>query len=434
MKNLVLLSVTISVLISLTTGCGFDTPDETAGGGFGPGGGQATSVEVLEVDESSISDQIRSFGTIRAQDVVNINPQVSNRVVQIYADLGDSVNAGEQLAKIYELPFRDAYEQAQAQYRQSRTAFERDSVQFSRQRQLHESGAISSTEFDQARATYNTSRAQLEASEASLTNSREDLENTVIRSPVRGVVLSREIAQGDIATTGTVAFTIANLVGFETRLFLPMQDWEDVTVGLPVDLQMSNRQQTIARGVISRISPQLDPETGLGEVVVSLVDVSSSVRQGVLAESRITLETRENRIVIPRTAMIENVETYIEPETNTVELRRNYSVFIAQGDTIAVRKDLSLGLEQGERVEVTGGLETGQKIIVTGQSGLRDGARIRIAGLDRSTPGRGGTIDVMEQTNGNVSGEERPGRSDTTAAGSGQGRGNRSGGQSNGNN
>lgn len=433
MKNFVLLSVTTFVLISLTTGCGFDTPDE-AGGGFGPGGGQATSVEVLEVGESSISNQIRSFGTIRAQDVVNINPQVSNRVVQIYADLGDSVNAGERLAKIYELPFRDAYEQAQAQYRQSRTAFERDSVQFSRQQQLYDSGAISSTEFEDARATYSTSRAQLEASEASLTNSREDLENTVIRSPVRGVVLSREIAEGDIATTGTVAFTIANLVGFETRLFLPMQDWVDVTVGLPVDLQMSNREQTIARGVISRISPQLDPETGLGEVVVSLVDVSSSVRQGVLAESRITLETRENRIVIPRTAMIENVETYIEPETNTVELRRNYSVFVAQGDTIAVRKDLSLGLEQGERVEVSGGLETGQKIIVTGQSGLRDGARIRIAGVDRNTPGRGGTIDVMESANGNVSGEDRPGRRDSSAAGSGQGRGNRSGGQSNGNN
>ncbi|MFO7848195.1 MAG: efflux RND transporter periplasmic adaptor subunit [Balneolaceae bacterium] len=379
-------------------GCNSDNGNQQGGGpgGFQGSGGAATSVEVVEVGQSSISDQIRSFGTIRAQDVVDINPQVSNQVTQIYADLGDTVNQGDRLAKIYELPFRDAYEEAQAQFRQSRTAFERDSVQFSRQERLYETGAISSSEYEDVMATYSTSRAQLEASRASLTSSRENLDNTMIRSPVDGVVLSRSIAEGDVATTGEVAFEVANLVGFETRLFLPMQDWEAVTVGLPVDLRLSSRRQNIARGVISRISPQLDPETGLGEVVISLTDVTPSVRQGVLAESRITLETRENAIVIPRSAMIENVETYIEPETNTVELRRNYSVFVAQGDTIAVRKQLTLGLEQGERVEIIDGLAEGDQLIVTGQSGLRERAAIRIAGSGSGDDDRGGEIDVME--------------------------------------
>lgn len=403
--------IVIAIAATLTLyGCNSesDNPQNGGPGGFPGGGGQATSVEVIDVGQSSISDQIRSFGTIRAQDVVNINPQVSNRVTDIYADLGDTVSRGDRLAKIYELPFRDSYEEAQAQFRQSQTAFERDSVQFSRQEQLYETGAISASEYEEARATYNTSRSQLEASRSSLTSSRENLENTVVRSPVDGVVLSRSIAEGDIATTGEVIFEIANLVGFETRLFLPMQDWEAVSVGLPVDLRLSNRQQSIARGVISRISPQLDPETGLGEIVVSLTDVTPSVRQGVLAESRITLETRENAVVIPRTAMIENVETYIEPETNTVELRRNYSVFVAQGDSIAVRKQLTLGLEQGERVEVIDGLAEGEKLIVTGQSGLRERAPIRIAGSGSSDSDRSGEIDVTEPAEGD--GEGRGGR------------------------
>lgn len=431
MKKILLLSITAFISGIFISGCGFDTEEENNTRGFGQRGGQATSVEILNVQESSISDQIRSFGTIRSQAIVDLNPQVSNRVTEIYADLGDSVSTGERLAKIYELPFRDAYEQAQAQFRQSQIAFERDSVQFFRQQQLFDSGAISSLEFDQARATYNTARAQLEASRAALTNTREDLENTVIRSPVNGVILSREIEEGDLATTGTVAFTIANLVGYETRLFLPMRDWNAISVGLPVDLQLSNSRQSIARGVISRISPQLNPETGLGEVVISLVEVTPMVRQGVLAESRITLETRENTVVIPRAAMIENVETYIEPETNTVELRRNYSVYVTQGDSIAVRQNLTLGLEQGERVEILEGLAEGQKIIVTGQSGLRDSSRIRIAGQESPSQGQGGTIDVMEPVDGSQSGSR-----DSTARGSGagQGQGNGSGAQSNGNN
>jgi len=395
--------IIITILSGLLLyGCGSDSSENNNGGrDFSQmrGGGSATSVEAVPVQSASISDQIRSFGTIRAQDVVNINPQVSNRVTGIYADLGDSVRQGDMLAKIYDVPFRDALEQAQAQFRQSRIAFERDSAQFARQESLFETGAISSQEFDEARATLNTSRSQLESAEAALSSSREDLNNTEIRSPVDGVVLSRSIAEGDVATTGTTAFEIANLVGFETRLFLPMQDWEAIMVGLPVELRLSNHQQTIARGAVSRISPQLNPETGLGEVVVSLTEVTPSVRQGVLAESRITLETRENTIVIPRSAMIENVETYIEPETNTVELRRTYSVFVARGDTMAVRKQLTLGLEQGERVEVLSGLESDEKIIVTGQSGLRDEAKIRVAGQERTLPDRSGEIDNTEQAN-----------------------------------
>ena len=434
MKKIASLSVTAFILTILITGCGFDSEEESGSRAFNQRGGQATSVEVLEVRQSSIADQIRSFGTIQSQAVVDLNPQVSNRVTEIYADLGDSVRTGDRLAKIYELPFRDAYEQARAQYRQSRVAFVRDSIQFKRQEQLFESGAISNLEFDQAQATYNSARAQLEASDASLTNTREDLENTVLRSPVNGVILSREIDEGDIATTGTVAFTIANLVGYETRLFMPMNDWNAVSVGLSVELQLSNSRQSIARGVISRISPQLNPQTGLGEVVVSLVEVTPMVKPGVLVESRITLETRENTVVIPRASMIENVETYIEPETNTVELRRNYSVYVAQGDTVAARQNLTLGLEQGERVEILEGLTEGQKIIVTGQSGLRDGSRIRIAGQETPAEERGGTIDVMEPADGSVLEDSQMDRRDSTARGSGQGRGIRSGAQSNGNN
>lgn len=380
--------------------CSSEEPNQAQNRGWGQAGGNGTptSVEVLPVTTSSISDQLRSFGTIRAQDVVNINPQVSNRITNIYADLGDTVRQGQVLAKIYDVPFRDTFEQAQAQLRQSRSAFTRDSTQFVRQQQLFESRAISSVEFENARATYETSRAQLESSRAALTQSRENLENTEIKSPVNGVIMNRFIVEGDIAQTGQSAFEIANLVGFETRLYMPYQDWDAVRVGLPVELSLSNRPGNIARGTISRISPQLNENTGLGEVVVSLTDVTPAVRQGVLAESRVTLETRENTVVIPRTAMIESVETYIEPETNTVELRRNYSVFVTQGDTIAIQRQLTLGLEQGERVEILEGLQEGDKMVVTGQSNLRNRSNIRIAGQQRQNAQQDRQIDTMERS------------------------------------
>jgi len=362
-------------------------------------------VEAVPVQTSTISDQIRSFGTIRAQDVVNVNPQVSNRITKIHADLGDSVQQGDILAKIYDVPFRDELEQVQAQLQQARINFERDSTQFERQKTLFENEVISQLEYEEAKATFQNSRSQVESARAALTQSRENLENTEIRSPVNGVVLNRLVAEGDIATTGTTAFEIANLVGYETRLYLPMQDWVEVRVGLPVELRLSNHEGVVGRGNVSRISPQLNPETGLGEVVVSLTDVTSSIRQGVLTESRITLVTNENSVVIPRSALVEKVDTYIEPETNTVEIRRTYSVFVSKGDSVAERRDLTLGLEQGDRVEVLSGISPDEKLIITGNRSLNDGSRIRVAG--QSGPGSPERGIITDDTDSDIENSER---------------------------
>lgn len=343
------------------------------------GGQQATSVETITVNRQDISKQIRSFGNIKAQEIVQVTPQVTNRITQIYADLGDTVEQGERLAKIYDVPFEDQYQQALATLEQSRAAYRRDSLQFERQKKLHERDLISSTEFDNARATFQNSKAQLQSSTANLTQSKENLENTVIRSPVFGVVLNRSVAEGDLASTGQVAFEIANLTGYETRVYLPLEEWRAVDVGQPVTFRVSNQRETSAKGRVSRISPRLDPTTGLGEVVITLTELGGSIYQGVLVESVINVETHEQAVVVPRSALVENVQTLIEPESNTIQLSRTYSVFVVQDDSLALKRDLQLGIEQGDRVEITNGLQAGDKIVVTGQNSLEDSSKVRIA-------------------------------------------------------
>lgn len=345
----------------------------------GQRGQQATSVETITVNRQDISNQIRSFGNIKAKDIVEITPQVSNRVTKIHVDLGDSVRQGEPLAKIYDVPFKDQYNQALANLEQSRATFQRDSLQFERQKKLYERDLISSTEFDNARATYQNSKAQLQASRANLTQSKENLENTVVRSPVFGVVLSRNISEGDVATTGQVAFEIANLTGYETRVYLPYEEWRAVNVGQQVTFRVSNQRETSAKGRVSRISPRLDPTTGLGEVVITITETGNSIFQGVLVESIINVETREEAIVVPRSALVENVQTLIEPESNTIQITRNYSAFIVENDSVAVKRDLELGIEQGDRVEIISGLQAGDQIVVTGQNSLEDSSKVRIA-------------------------------------------------------
>lgn len=421
-------TITFSALILssilILTACGGGETNPQGGPGFGGFGGanQATSVEVTPVQAGTISDQIRSFGTIRAQDVVQITPQVSNRVTRILVDLGDEVSRGQVLAEIHNVPFRDAVEQAEAQIRQARAAFERDSTQLNRQLELFERELISQSEFDEFRTTYLNSLAQLESSNASLTQSRENLNNTRVRSPVNGVVLNRMIAEGDVASTGQAIFEVANMVGFETRVFLPVQDWELVQIGQAVTMRLSSRGNDIADGIVSRKSPQLNPTTGLGEVVITLTDAFSSVYQGALVQASINLQTKDDVVVIPRSAMVEKVDTYIEPETGTIELDRSFSAFVNQGDSIAVRRELVLGIEQGDRIEVLQGLNPGDGLIITGQRSLENGSRIQVSAGDAGvrsqpaaendeTPGLGNMTpeqrEAMRERMQNMTPEER---------------------------
>lgn len=377
-------SLTILALLFFTA-CGGDSeqPQQQGFGGFGGfGSGQTASVEVAPVQTGTISEQVRAFGTVRAQDVVQVTPQVSNRVTRIHVDLGDEVYQGQVLAEIYDVPFRDAVEQADAQIRQALATVQRDSTQLDRQRELYERDVISQSEFDEFRTTYLNSRAQYESALAALSQSRENLENTKVRSPVTGVILSRSIAEGDVATTGQAIFEVANMVGFETRVFLPLQDWQEVQIGQDVSMKLSTRGNEVATGLVSRKSPQLNPTTGLGEVVITLIEATSSVHQGALLQSNINLQTKENVVVIPRSAMVEKVDTYIEPETGTIELDRSYSVFINQGDSLAVQRILVLGIEQGDRIEVVEGLSPGESLIITGQGSLENNSQIRVSSGD----------------------------------------------------
>lgn len=400
-------------------GCGNSESDQNGGsrggwaaGGFGGGQSRVTSVETQNVSFSSISDQVRSFGTIKAQDVIAITPQVSNRITRFYVDLGDTVRQGQLLAKISDATFRDQLNQAKAQLEQSKIAMQRDSSQYDRQKILLERELISESEYDIAFATYRNSLAQYESAKAQLTQAQENFNYTEVRSPVRGVIISRTGEEGDIASTGQALFEVANLVGYETRIYLPVQDWKFVKIGQPVKLRVSNEAAATAEGVVSRKSPQLDATTGLGEVVITLTQVGNSIYPGVLTENVIDIVNKPRAIVIPRSALVEKVETVVNPESNTIQLDRTYSVFVSQGDSVAELRQLDLGIEQGDRLEVLSGLRPGEQIVVTGQQSLQDGGRIRVAtGSTFSSPEQSLTDGQSSAPQRGVGqGGNRPGR------------------------
>ncbi|WP_170245654.1 efflux RND transporter periplasmic adaptor subunit [Fodinibius salinus] len=396
MKNLSLLSVLSLIIVLQACSGGSGESSRSNWSGQNKQEDPPTSVETITVSAQNISQQIKSFGNIRAQEIVQVTPQVSNRVVEIHAELGDTVQQGEVLAKVYDATYRDQYKQAQSQLEQNRSAYVRDSLQFQRQKELYKKDLISATEFDNAKATFQNSKAQLESSKANLTESRENLNNTKISSPVYGTVLSRKISEGDVATTGQTAFEIANLIGYQARVHVPFEEWKEVEIGQPVNFRVSNQSDISGRGRVTQKSPRLDANTGLGEVRISLTERGNSIYQGVLVESIIDVETHNDTPVIPRAALVENVQTLIEPESNSIQLQRSYSVFVVQGDSIAFERKVELGIQQGNSVEIASGINAGDEIVITGQSDLTDSTKVRIADPENFQPSSKEEVPIQD--------------------------------------
>jgi RND family efflux transporter MFP subunit len=386
--------------------CGGNDSSQSSQANFSRFGGNAgtrtTSVETDQVTMGSIAKQVRSFGNIKAQNVISVMPQVSNRITKIYVDLGDSVRQGQALAKIHDATFKDQLTQAKSQLEQARVAARRDSSEYERQKSLMKRDLSSEVELDNAQAAYQSSRAQLESARSSLTQAQENFNHTVVRAPVTGVITSRALEVGDLATTGTELFQVASTNGYESRIYLPVQDWRSVKVGQEVKLRVSNESNASAKGIVSRKSPQLDATTGLGEVVITLTQTGNSIYPGVLAENVINIETKDHALIVPRSALVEQVNTVINPESNTIDLERTYSVFVSKGDSVAERRKLELGIEQGDKIEVLSGLLPSDEIIVTGQKGLEDGGRIAVATGERFTAPEQRRLNNNSGNNGQV--------------------------------
>lgn len=387
-----------AVLLSLLVlSCGKgnegDTNNRGNRGGWGGRGGassgpRATAVETAPVKISSIYDQVFSYGNVLPDETVNVTPQLSELVTKINVDIGDSVSKGEILAELRTAALMDQIRRDQSQIKQTRIALNRDSLTFERQKKLFAQKLGSEAELQNAESAYQQSLFQLESAQASYASSVDNLSRTKITSPVNGVIVARNISVGNLAGTGTPAFEIAMEGALEVFVYLPLQDWRKIKVNQEVSFRINERDPVIAKGFVARVNPRLNPQTGLGEVQLTVTEGNELLSQGMLIQSVIQAGVKNRARVIPRSGLVENVQTVLEPESNTIKIERSYSVFVVLGDTLAVRRTVETGWVQGDMIELTSGVFPNEKIVVTGQGGLEDSSKVRIPGQNAPEMGR----------------------------------------------
>ena len=313
-------------------------------------GPEAVAVEVAKASRRSIAASYNGTAALEARGEAQVVAKTSGLALQVFAEVGQHVKAGQVLVRI------DA-DRATLQVAQSDVQIRKLQANFARAQQLASQKMVSANDLD-------TLRYDLENARASNRLARLELSYTSVKAPISGVIAERSIKPGNLVQINTPIMRIVDTSRLEATLNAPEREIETLKTGQTVQLMVDALPGKTFEGRIDRVSPVVDAGSGTFRVVCAF-DGGGLLQPGMFARIRINYDQRANALVIPRNALLEDGT---EPAVFTVRAEK------------ASRVALKLGSVDGEWVEVLGGLKEGEPVVVAGKSALREGSAVQVIG------------------------------------------------------
>ena len=339
----------------------------TACGGGKPAGGAypAMPVEVVTLAERPVEQTTEFVATVKSRRSTTVQPQVEGFVTRILVRSGDRVrpgtplmqiDSGMQQAAVANLESQRAAREADLRYAQQQAA---------RMKTLLEAGAASKAEMEQAQTGLSTSEAQVKAAEAQIREQRVALAYHQVTAPVAGIVGDIPVRVGDSVTRSTVLTTIDQNAGLEAYINVPVQEAQNLRVGLPVHL-VDDQEHLLSDTTLSFVSSSVDPST------------QSVLAKAVLPDPGHFRTDQFVRAQIVWTA----APALTAPVVALNRINGQFFAYVAEkgdgGATVARQRAVEPGPVVGNDYVVKSGLKPGDRLIVSGVQKIRDGAPVAI--------------------------------------------------------
>jgi RND family efflux transporter MFP subunit len=324
-------------------------------------------VKVVTLAPREVPRSSEFIATIRSQSSTTIQPQVEGFVTRIFVRAGDRVRRGQPLVQIDPDKQRASVASLEATRAARQADVEYAAQQLARMRKLVEAGAVSRQEVEQAETAHRTAEAQLNAVASQIRESQVELGYYRVTAPSDGIVGEIPVRQGDRVTQATEITTIDRANGLEAYVSVPLERATDLRPGLPVEL-LDGDGEVIASNPITFVAPRADDETQSVLVKAQLRDPPTTLRVMQYVRSRIVW-SREPSLTVPVVAVN--------------RISGQYFVFVAESDpqskaTIARQKPVEVGQIVGEDYLVRGGLDAGERVIVSNVQKLGNGVPVKV--------------------------------------------------------
>ncbi len=263
--------------------------------------------EVVRLGE--ITQTVSANGTLNPVVLVRVGTQVSGTVSKLHADFNDRVHEGEVLVELDDRLFRAQVHESEAKVGDARAALELAVANEARMRQLHRQGFISQQELDQVEEAAKAARAQLALAQAQLEKDRTNLAYTVIRSPVSGVVVDRQVDVGQTVAasfqTPTLFLIAQDLSRMQIDTSFAEADIGSIRVGQPVHFKVDAFPDRSFQGTVKliRLNPVTQQNVVTYDVVIAVDNPDQILLPGMTAYVNIVVARRQGVPVVSNAAL-----------------------------------------------------------------------------------------------------------------------------------
>jgi HlyD family secretion protein len=279
------------------------------GWSFFDGDSDAEPYRTAQIDRGSITRVVSATGTLQPLVSANVGSTVSGPVQQVLVDFNSQVREGQVLARLDPTPFQQRIVQAQAQLAQAQAQAAVADSDYQRYVLLQQRGFASAQLMTQQRAARDTARAAVAQARAQVATAQTDLERSVIRSPIAGVVVDRQVNVGQPVAASLQAATLfviaQDLSRLQANITVDEADIGEVTEGQDVRFTVDAFPDREFEGRVSQVRQQGVAESGVVSYTV-VVEADNPGRQllpGMTANAEIVLEQRQNVLRVPNTAL-----------------------------------------------------------------------------------------------------------------------------------
>ena len=329
----------------------------------------AAPVKVFKVVKQRISEKLFYTGTIEAWQKITITPDIGGRIARIYVNEGDRVSKGQLLAEMDVEAITLQLKQAEAALGVAQASFNNAKTNWERMERLFKEKAVSDQQYEQVRLARDSAQAQLEQAQAAVNLAKHSLNVSIMRAPFGGIIASKNAEVGDVInpmmgglSTASGVLTLVDFARIKIRVDISANDIARVQKGQTAILRNPSLPGREFKGSVSVVNLVADPSTKQFGIEVAVDNPDLALRPGTFGEIILEVQTHEDALVVPQKALLEN----------------KY-VFLAR-DGKAVRKEVTLGLQNTTLVEITGGLAEGDMVIAEGNFGLEEGTPLEITG------------------------------------------------------
>lgn len=324
--------------------------------------------DVVIADSSRVESGPIISGTLQPKNVARLRAQVGGRVLDVRAEVGQSVAQGALLVSLDQADRQDAVLSARTLVRSAEVARDLAKRNLERSEKLVAAGAVSDQSLEQSKSALEQAQAAFDDANARLRNAQEQLDYTRVRAPFSGIVTEQAAKPGDVVQAGDNLITVVVPSPLELAATVPVEQYAAAKKGASVTFAVAALKGRSFAGRVNRVNPSVDPDTRQLMLYVDVPNGDRALVAGLFAEGRLA-HVSEVALTIPAAALDERDGS---PKVLRVRGGRVERVPV----TLGIRDDVA------EKIAITKGLARGDTLLVGGALTVSPGTPVRV-GTDK---------------------------------------------------